>query len=160
MFARYFVELEIEPDHVRDLLLHGPDSWLPALATAATYQGDVLLAKVGFGQEIRIERTVTVELGPPLALASKTILPLRWTPTGTSGLFPSLDADLEIARLEDARTQLAMSARYAPPLGAVGRVVDRMVMFRVAEATIKDFLDRVAQVLTEHHAEIVAPTLH
>jgi hypothetical protein len=160
MFARYFVELEIEPDQVRDLLLRGPESWLPALATAATYQGDVLLAQVGFGQEVRIERTVAVELGSPLALASKTILPLRWTPSGTSGLFPTLDADLEIARLEDARTQLAMSARYAPPLGAVGRVVDRMVMFRVAEATIKDFLDRVARAIIEDHGKIVAPTVH
>ncbi|MEA2555119.1 MAG: hypothetical protein QOI60_450 [Actinomycetota bacterium] len=160
MFARYFVELEIEPDRVRDLLLRGPGSWLPALATAATYQGDVRLARVGFGQEVRIERTVAVELGSPVALASKTILPLRWTPTGSPGLFPTLDADLEIARLEDARTQLAMSARYAPPLGLLGRAVDRSIMFRVAEATIKDFLDRVAQALTADHDEIAAPTLH
>ena len=38
-----------------------------------------------------------------------------------------------------------MSARYVPPLGAVGRAIDRALLFRVAEATIKDFLDRVAR---------------
>jgi len=43
-----------------------------------------------------------------------------------------------------------MSARYVPPLGALGRVIDRAVLFRVAEATIKDFLDRVREaVLSE-----------
>lgn len=36
-----------------------------------------------------------------------------------------------------------MSARYVPPLGAVGRAMDRAVLFRIAEATLKDFLDRV-----------------
>jgi hypothetical protein len=62
---------------------------------------------------------------------------------GASGLFPALDADLEIAALDAHRTQLAMSARYVPPLGALGRAIDRAIMFRVAEATLKDFLDRV-----------------
>jgi hypothetical protein len=58
-------------------------------------------------------------------------------------VFPALDADLEVARLEDSRCQLAISARYEPPLGAIGRAIDRAVLARVAEATVKDFLDRV-----------------
>ena len=45
--------------------------------------------------------------------------------------------------LEDGRCQLAISARYDPPLGAVGRAIDRALLARVAEATVKDFLDRV-----------------
>jgi len=66
---------------------------------------------------------------------------------GAAGLFPSLEADLEIAPLAQGRTQLAMSARYMPPLGALGRAIDRTVLFRVAEATLKDFLDRLAAAL-------------
>jgi hypothetical protein len=151
MFARYFVEVGVEPGEVTDLLVGGPESWLPGLAASATHQGDVLLANVGFGHDVRIERAVEIELGVPLELTSKTILPLRWTPSGASGLFPALDADLEIARLEDERTQLAISARYVPPLGALGRVLDRAIMSRVAEATIKDFLDRVAQAIDAEH---------
>ena len=38
-------------------------------------------------------------------------------------------------------------ARYVPPLGAVGRVIDRAIMSRVAEATLKDFLDGVHDAL-------------
>jgi hypothetical protein len=36
-----------------------------------------------------------------------------------------------------------MSARYVPPLGALGRAIDRALLFRVAEATIKNFLDQI-----------------
>jgi uncharacterized membrane protein len=50
-----------------------------------------------------------------------------------------------VAELEDGRCQLAISARYEPPLGAVGRAIDRALLSRVAEATLKDFLDRVRE---------------
>ena len=43
-----------------------------------------------------------------------------------------------------------MSARYVPPLGVMGRALDRAVLSRVAEATLKDFLDRVADRLVAH----------
>ncbi len=81
---------------------------------------------------------------------TKTVVPLRWTAVGigATGLFPELEADLEIAPLAQGRSQLAMSARYVPPLGVVGRALDRAVLFRVAEATIKNFLDRVEESTT------------
>jgi hypothetical protein len=47
------------------------------------------------------------------------------------------------------RTQLAISARYHPALGALGRAVDLVLLHRVAEATMKDFLDRVGAVIRE-----------
>ena len=78
-------------------------------------------------------------------MATKTVVPLRWEATGSEGLFPSMDADLEIAPLGPGRTQLAMSARYMPPLGRRGHARSTArCCFRVAEATLKDFLDRVA----------------
>ena len=147
VFARYFVELPMEPERVEAALLRDPDAWLPGLAGSANHHGDALLAEVGFGSDVRVARTVTVEFGRPITMPTKTVLPLQWTATGVSGVFPSLDADLEIAPLGPDRTQLAMSARYVPPLGALGRVIDRAVLFRVAEATLKDFLDRVRESL-------------
>ena len=78
---------------------------------------------------------------------SKSFFPLRWTASGHAGLFPALDADLEVAPIGPGRTQLAMSARYVPPFGAVGRTIDRALLSRVAEATVKDFLDRVAEAI-------------
>jgi hypothetical protein len=144
MFARYFVELPTSPDDVERALSRDPRLWLPGLAERANHRGDVLLAEVGFGEAVRIKRAVVVELGSPVRSGSKTVFPLRWAASGPVGLFPALDADLEVAPLGSGRTQLAMSARYVPPFGALGRVVDRAVLSRVAEATLKDFLDRVA----------------
>jgi len=147
MFARYFVELAMEAEDVERALFRDPQAWVPGLARTANHGGDALLAEVGFGTEIRVARTIAIEFGDPVRMSSKTVAPMRWVAVGAAGLFPSLEADLEIAPLAQGRTQLAMSARYVPPLGALGRAIDRAVLFRVAEATLKDFLDRVAAAL-------------
>jgi hypothetical protein len=147
MFARYFVELAISAGAVEDALSQDPSRWLSGLAEGANHRGDLLLAEMGFGETLRIKRTVVVELGPPVRSPSQSIFPIRWVPSGSAGLFPSLDADLEVAPIGPERTQLAMSARYVPPFGAVGRAVDRALLSRVAEATLKDFLDRVAHTI-------------
>lgn len=149
MFARYFVELPMFSVEVEHALSHDPRAWLPGLAERANHRGDLLLTDVGFGEAVRIKRTVVVELGQPVRSGAKTVFPLRWTSSTAAGLFPSLDADLEVAPLGPVRTQLAMSARYVPPFGPVGRAVDRAVLSRVAEATLKDFLDRVAETILE-----------
>src|SRR5712692_649296 len=99
MFARYFVELPIESSLVERALLDAPGSWVPGLAHEANKRGDTLLADVGFCGDARIARQVAIEFGHPVRIASKTVLPLRWSATGATGLFPSLDADLEIAPL-------------------------------------------------------------
>jgi hypothetical protein len=145
VFARYFVELPLVPEQVENALLADPQTWLPGIAQHANHRGDELLAEVGFGEDVRIARTVSIDLARPVHMPTKTVLPLRWQASGSKGLFPSLDADLEIAALSPERAQLAISARYVPPLGVVGRAIDRALLFRVAEATLKDFLDQVAK---------------
>jgi hypothetical protein len=144
MFVRYFVELPIRDERVEAALSHDPRGWLPGLARDAHLRGDALLADVGFGEAIRIEREVTIRLGPPIRSSSKTVFPLRWEAAAHPRLFPSLDADLEVAPLGPERTQLSISARYVPPFRAIGRALDRALLSRVAEATVKDFMDHVA----------------
>jgi len=147
MFARYFVELPLPAADVERALLDRPNDWVPGLAGAADERGEALLAEVGFGDGVRVEKKVAIEFGTPMRLSSRTVLPLRWRAAGAEGLFPSLDADLEVAPLGAGTTQLSMSARYMPPMGAVGRAIDRAVLHRIAEATVKDFVDRIADTL-------------
>ncbi len=147
MFARYFIELPLDAKQVERGLTRGPSDEVPGFARAATHHGDLLLADVGFGGDVRVERPVVIEFGAPVRVNGRVRIPMRWTPTGPGGIFPALDADLEIGTLAPGRTQLAMSARYTPPLGPLGRAIDRVVLFRVAEATLKDFLDRVGAAL-------------
>lgn len=152
MFARYFVELPIPADNVVHALSRDPRGWLPGLAGEANLKGDRLLAEVGFGEAIRLRRKVIVEVGRPIHASAKSFFPLRWTASGHPGLFPALDADIEVAPMGPDRAQLAMSARYVPPLGTVGRTIDRAFLSRVAEATVKDFLDRVADAIMSEPA--------
>ena len=77
-----------------------------------------------------------------------TSLPLTWEPVGLDGVLPRLDATIEVGSLGEDRTQLAISARYRPPVGVVGRAVDRVLLHRVAEATLKDFLERLGAAIT------------
>jgi hypothetical protein len=149
MFARYFVELPMPPDLVEAALSRDPSAWIAHLAEHANRRGDTLLAEVGFGEDVRIARTVEIEFTPRVRTGTKVIYPFRWSASGPAGMFPALDADLEVAPLGAETTQLAISARYVPPLGKLGRLIDRVVLARVAEATVKDFLDRVALAVTE-----------
>lgn len=149
MFVRYYLELPLPFEDVERALLAEPDAWVPGLARDAERRGERLLAEVGFtvAEARRIDKRVEIELGTPHRMPTKTILPMSWRAAGAEGLFPALEADLEVAGLGPSRTQLSISARYRPPMGALGRVLDRALLHRVAEATIKDFLDRVGESL-------------
>jgi hypothetical protein len=149
MFVRYFLELPLAAGRVEQALLDPPAEWLSAMAGNA---------EVGAGPlGDRLGRRVAVSVGVPVRLPSMTSLPLTWEPIGMEGLLPRLEGDLEVGPLGGGRTQLAISARYRPPLGAVGRAVDRVLLHRVAEATVKDFLDRVGAAIM---AEVTSPAAH
>jgi hypothetical protein len=157
MFLRYFVELDLPAARAETALLDSPCAWLPALADGAVERAEPLLAEVGIGHgNLRVARRVTVRLGQPIRFPSKLAVPISWEPSGW--LLPRLDGELELGALGKQRTQLALSGNYEPPLGTVGRTVDRLALHRIAEATAKDFLDRVA--VTLHHEALrqQAPT--
>lgn len=149
MFIRYYLDLEIPFEEAESALTSAPDEWVPGLARDAGDRADRLLTEVGFSiADGRLDRQVEIGFDAPFRLPNKTLLPMWWRVTSAEQLFPALDADIEVAALGPNRTQLSMSARYHPPMGAIGRVLDRTLLHRVAEATVKDFLDRVGEGLS------------
>ena len=124
----------------------GVDSWMPDMARHANGDGEKLLSELGLNLgKRRIGRRIKVDIGVPKTAAGLMFLPIRWRADTETGLFPTLDGDLEIATLGNAKTQLGLSANYEPPLGLVGRVADRALFHRVAEVTVKDFLERIGE---------------
>ena len=149
MFIRYYIELSLPVAKVEQELVGSRAGWLSAVAGEAQARADRLLGEVGVGPPgARLRRQVRIRLGEPVRFPSMTSLPLAWEPVGLEGLVPRLEADLELGSLGGDRTQLAISARYRPPLGALGQAIDRVLLHRVAEATVKDFLDRVGAAIT------------
>lgn len=121
---------------------------IPGLAIVADDRGQHLMAAVGFAVDgHRVSKHVEVKIGEPVMGTERTWIPITWRATGPTGLFPVLDAELELASLGARLTQLSISARYQPPLGLVGRTMDKALLSRVAEATIKDFIDRLASAI-------------
>ena len=124
----------------------GVENWMPDMARGANGDGERLLSELGFNlSKRRIGRRIMVEIGAPNATAGLMFLPIRWRSATDAGLFPTLDGVLELAALGSARTQLGLSANYTLPLGLVGKFADRALFHRIAEVTVKDFLERIGE---------------
>ena len=148
MFIRYYVELAHPWGDLERALLATPKELIPSIASFADDRGQHLLAEVGFAIDgHRVTKRIEVEVGPPVIREGRTWIPITWRATGATGLFPVMEAELELASLGGRLTQLSISARYQPPLGLLGRTIDRALLSRVAEATVKDFIDRLGQAL-------------
>jgi hypothetical protein len=128
----------------------GAENWLPDMANDANGGGAKLLSELGFDLgKRRVGRRIKVEIGAPKASAGLIVMPIRWRAAKEAGLFPTLEGDLEIAAIGNARTQLGLSANYEPPLGVLGKIADRALFHRVAELTVKDFLERIGSRLDQ-----------
>jgi hypothetical protein len=72
-------------------------------------------------------------------------VPLRWEATGMGGdLFPVFDGDLVLKAEDEGRSRVGLVGSYRPPLGRTGVTLDRAVMGRVAEATVRSFVNALA----------------
>ena len=104
-----------------------------------------------------MSRLVEVQFRNLVQHGDTAVLTLRWQVTGPGGrLFPVLDADISISPDGKDATVLAMAGAYRPPLGAAGAQLDRAIMHRVATATIRRFVDRIAEAIA-HPASTPEP---
>jgi hypothetical protein len=145
MFVRYYTELPFPFRETEGVLTAAPTEWLPELTNGIQDRGSALLVELGVRENgSRLAKRVEMEIHDPVRTASRTILPLSWTASGGRALFPCLQGNLEVARLGADGTHLSLSAHYQRPLGASGTTVDPDALQRIAEAAVKDFLDRTA----------------
>lgn len=150
MFLRYYVVVGRRFDDVDKQFAAGADSWMPALIQKANGHGMKLLSELGLDIGKRqIKRQIELDIGKARRTPGVTLVPIKWRAAADSSLFPALDGQIELAKLGLATTQLGISASYEPPFGAVGKIADRALMHRIAEVTVKDFLERIGERL-EH----------
>ena len=107
----------------------------------ATLRVDVGPLQVGVDVkvEVRGSREEVSALGE-----HTTHIDFGWAAARAAGLFPSLDGTLMLSQLGAAETQLDLHARYRPPLGVVGQALDAVAGHRIAEASLRRFVDEVS----------------
>lgn len=118
-----------------------------ALGSART-EGEHLRARVGPpGWPDVLTKTVTVHPGPLRDRGDSVLLAFAWESPHAGGLFPRLDADLEVAPFGAAGVRVTLRARYEPPGHRVGTAADQLLLHRVAESTLRAFLVRLCRTL-------------
>jgi hypothetical protein len=145
MLLHDFAYVPIAAERIRERILANHGAWLSPLAVAAASEGEALRLRVGpAGSLPMLGKTVSVEVGEPITRGDVTVVPLTWRATGAPALFPALTADLEVAAMGAGLTQLTLRGSYDPPFGTVGQRLDRILLHRVAEASVRSFLHQLA----------------
>ena len=150
MFVHYFTYVPLPlgvVEHRLDDLRHALEDW----AGVAYREGEELRAKVGpsVGGHAKEVRLV---IGTAEIHRTGLVYPISWTAVGASALFPRLTGELVLSHVGPEQTKLLLEATYQPPLGPLGRVVDRVVLGRFAESTVKNWVDRLAEALISKSA--------
>jgi hypothetical protein len=130
-------------------------------ASQAAFDGGLAaVIRVGpLGDVPGISKLVRVSFLEPVRRGATMTVPLRWEAIGAAGeLFPVLDADLILARDGEDRTRLALAGCYRPPLGWFGAGLDRVIMHRLAMATVRALLRSLADVLASSAPFLGWPT--
>jgi len=125
--------------------------WLATASAEAYGEWGKSLARVGpHGAGWGMSRLVEVRFRELATKGNSAVLIVRWEAVGASGgLFPVLDADITLTPYGSAASLLALSGAYRPPLGALGAALDRVVLHRVAEATIQDFVNQLGEAVVK-----------
>jgi len=150
MLVSDFAQIDRPFDAVRDQLVEAGPGWLGESLVAAYEEGERLSLRVSSAiGPLRVSKRVWAELDEMAVKPDRVTQSLRWRAAGATGLFPSMAADLEFTPMGTAMTSISFMGRYVPPLGPVGREVDRVLLHRLAQASVRALLARVVERLRE-----------
>jgi hypothetical protein len=146
MLIQDFVQVELDFDEIRVRVRADPRAVIESSATAAYRHGERLsLRLTPMTGHPRFGKAIVVDLAEPYEREDRLVVPMHWWAPGATRLFPHLDGDLEFAPLGSMSTQITLMASYDPPLGFVGRRADVLLLHRVAEASIRSFLQLISR---------------
>ena len=156
MFADQAVTLDLDFPAARDqFLLLARGDRLDGMSRDAYADGLAGQIRVGpLGGLPGMSKLVRVSLLDPVRRDDNVLVPMRWEATGLMGrLFPVLDANLMLCGDAEGRGVLRIAGVYRPPLGGLGEELDQIVLGRVASATIRSLLRRIAALLADRAGE-------
>ena len=141
---------------VRDALKqNAPAVFQSATKTAASRAQSVAaelhvdFGGIGVKTEIKIEvRSVEEKVVDSTSMPTTKLL-LEWEAATMPRLFPLMKGELSLYPLTSTETQLDFSGVYEPPFGAVGKTMNAIVGYRIAEVSVHRFVSDVAGYLRQ-----------
>ncbi len=95
-----------------------------------------------------VARLVEVHIAEFQQRQGRAGMAMRWQAIGSDGaLTPVLDADISLMPSGDHEVMLTIAGAYRPPLGTAGAGLDRAIVHKVASATVRNFIRRLADAI-------------
>ena len=149
MFVQDFVEIDVPYERVLSLLDASPGE-VGVWGAAAYRRGE----KLAVGPGPALATGVEMKVGRSRVGLESATIPIEWSATNATSLFPHMDAELIVAPLLNGGTQVRFRGSYDAPLDGFGRMLDRLALHRIAESTVRSFLERLADAMrAERHLE-------
>lgn len=141
MFVEHEIDIALPVGMVERALIDST-STVEGLGAAAYRHGEELRGKVG--PEAPLAKEIVVQLGKPRISSHGLAIPVTWRATGAQSLFPKLEGELEAKAVSGNHTALTLRASYDPPFGWVGDLLDRLLLGRIAQLTVADWVAKVS----------------
>ena len=101
-----------------------------------------------FGSPSGLSRLVEVRFVEPVERAGAVITGMRWEATGATGRsLPALDANITLTPEGDQNTRMKLAGVYRSPFEPLGAGLDRVLLHKVATATIHSLMNRLGAAL-------------
>lgn len=146
MLLHDLTHIDVPITTARERIL-GPDGngWMTLVSRADGGVDGVGRIRLGVrGDRSLLTKTLQIQLGPPVARAADVIVEFKASPVSLQSLFPRVIGAIELNPAGASGTLLTVYGRYRPPLGVVGRIVDRSLAQRVAQGALHRLLQEVA----------------
>lgn len=147
----HFATVDIPYETARRLMRDDPARLLAACLDGTSQNRDetsgildVEVDGVILGADVTLEIGDFDEVTEPLPLSRREI---GWRAAERRGFFPALAGVLEVFPVGRARTQVAFTSHYRPPLKAVGALVDTVYLHRIADECLERFFGRLVESL-------------
>jgi hypothetical protein len=139
VFVRHSIHIDHPVAACSEALLSGSKNWFPSMNDKNVGTVGVHIASVP------VRKRVVVSLGKPIKTTTWTVIPLEWKATFPEHLFPSMSGRIEVAPVDKAVSRLTVSGMYEPPMGNIGKQLDKTLMQGVADATVKELAESIAK---------------
>ena len=136
-------------------MINDPGEWLKEAASHAGHFGQAaegrLRSQVGLSAlRSQVSKRVHLEVGKAYTVRGHYVVPLTWEASGLAGLFPVMQALIEVHRRGRDQSQIVFWGRYDPPLGRAGELIDKYVAHEVAEVTVQHLLAAIEEQTRSH----------